>query len=220
MNKSRIFFTLTVMFITFEGIDYSGKSTQANLLAEILRRQGNNVLLLREPGGTAVSERIREILLDKQYPEMTQRAELLLFSAARTQLVSQVIRPALNSETIVICDRFYDSSTAYQGYGRGLNLPDVMALNSFATDGTRPDLTFLVDVTVDEIARRRKSAGLSADRMESAGREFFEKVRDGYRQIAQMERSRCVVVNGMQPVDAIHAQIWSTVQSRLSYSGA
>ena len=139
------------MLITFEGIYYSGKTTQANLLVERLKESRRDVLFLREPGGTPVSEKIRSILLDKRNLDLHSRAELLLFSAARTQLVREVILPALEKRTVVVCDRFYDSTTAYQGYGRGIDLADIRVMNRIATFGITPDRTFLVDVDLDEI---------------------------------------------------------------------
>ncbi|HMD13474.1 MAG TPA: dTMP kinase [Bacteroidota bacterium] len=207
------------MFITFEGIDYSGKSTQAKLLVDVLRQQRYETVLLREPGGTPVSEKVRELVLDKKHLELTQRTELLLFSAARSQLVSEIIRPALDAGTIVVCDRFYDSTTAYQGYGRGIDLADVASLNTIATAGLVPDLSIFVDVTVDEIIRRQHVANVPVDRMESAGREFFERVRAGYHAIAKAEPLRWHIVDGIRSVDVIHKEIVSVVQSRLSHSG-
>ncbi len=204
------------MFITFEGIDCSGKTTQATLLVERLRELGKDVLFLREPGGTTISESIRTLLLDRRHPELTQRAELLLFSAARTQLVSQVIKPALASGRIVVCDRFVDSTTAYQGYGRGLDLGDVAAINRIALCGTTPDLTLFVDVSVEEVARRKSEAGLPADRMESAGTEFFARVRRGYQELATAESGRFVTIDGMQPIEQIRDAVWRAVQSKLS----
>ena len=204
------------MFITFEGLDYSGKTTQAKLLVERLKQLGKEVVFLREPGGTKISEKIRDILLDKQHLEMNQKAELFLFSAARTQLVSEIIFPALQRKAIVVCDRFHDSTTAYQGYGRGLNLHDIEAINLIATTGTTPDLTVLVDIEVKEIVRRRRAAGLSEDRMESAGSQFYENVREGYLTLAQTEPKRFLCINGMRPVQEIHNAIWNVVQQRLS----
>ncbi len=203
------------MFITFEGLDYSGKTTQAALLVKRLQQLGREVLLLREPGGTEISEKVRTILLDNRNREMSLKAELFLFSAARTQLVSQVIRPALQRGTIVVCDRFHDSTTAYQGYGRGLNLDDVHRINTIATDGTIPDVTLFIDIVPDEIIRRRSLAGQSADRMESSGREFYEKARQGFLSLAQMESGRFIVINGMDSVERIHGHIWNAVQQRL-----
>jgi dTMP kinase len=205
------------MLITFEGTDYSGKSTQARMLVEWLEGEKRSVLFLREPGGTLISENIRRVLLDRKHLELTEIAELFLFSAARTQLISQVIRPALREGKIVLCDRFYDSTTAYQGYGRGLALADVKHINRIATSGVVPDLTLLVDVTAEEAARRREAAGQPADRMESAGREFFERVHAGYLAIAREEPARWVIIDGMRPVDAIQADIRTAVASRLSH---
>jgi dTMP kinase len=200
------------MFISFEGIDYSGKTTQAALLVERLKETGKEVLFLREPGGTPVSEKIRSILLDKQNLDLNSRAELLLFSAARSQLVRQVILPALERRAIVVCDRFYDSTTAYQGHGRGIDLAEIRVVNTLATFGAVPERTFLVDVGLEEIARRRKASGLSADRMESEGMAFFERVRRGYLAIAAGEPARIAVIDGARSVEEIHDEIWSDLQ--------
>ena len=202
------------MFITFEGLDFSGKSTQANLLVERLKKAKHVVHFLREPGGTKISERIREILLDRSHLEMTEAAELLLFSASRTQLVAEVIVPALQRGEIVVCDRYYDSTTAYQGYGRGFNLEAVRHINKIATAGTDPDLTILVDIPVDEIERRKAAAGMTFDRMESAGREFYERVRKGYLDIARNEPDRLVLVDGLASIDAVKTQVWQAVERR------
>src|SRR5208283_4229012 len=207
------------MFITFEGIDFSGKSTQAQLLVDILQQFGYKTVLLREPGGTLISEKIRELLLDTKHLELTQRTELLLFSASRAQLVSEIIRPALEAGTVVVCDRFYDSTTAYQGFGRGIDLAEVTSLNTIATGGLVPDLSVFVDVTVDEVLRRQHAVNVSIDRMESAGRDFFERVRSGYHTITKTESRRWHVVDGMRSVEVIHKEILSVVQSRLSHSG-
>jgi dTMP kinase len=203
------------MFITFEGLDSSGKTTQANLLVDRLRASGKEVVFLREPGGTVVSEKIRGVLLDIQHAEINRIAELFLFSAARTQLVDQVICPALRAGKVVVCDRFYDSTTVYQGYGRGIHLDDVVEINRIATSGTTPDLTLLVDVTPEEIERRRQAAGVADDRMESSGDQFFQRVRKGYRTLAQQEPKRIVVVDGMRSVEIIQKEIWNIVQQRL-----
>lgn len=203
------------MLITFEGLDYSGKSTQAKLLVDQLRKFGKEVILLREPGGTTISEKIRDILLDMQHLELTQRAELFLFSAARTQLVTDVIIPALKRGVYVVCDRFYDSTTAYQGFGRNLNIDDVQSINRIATFETKPDLTFFVDIPIDEIFFRQKAAGLASDRMEFSGCHFFEKVRQGYLSIAKTETDRFFVIDGMRRIELIHEEIWSLVQKRI-----
>ncbi len=207
------------MFITFEGLDSSGKSTQAQLLVDDCSKSGRDVLLLREPGGTQVSENIRKILLDKDHRNMTQKAELLLFSAARAQLVNEVILPALTSGKTVICDRYYDSTTAYQGYGRGLNIQEVEALNRIATSGTTPDLTLFVDVELAELRRRRVAAGVVDDRMEASGRQFYEAVQRGYLAIAGAEPHRVVTIDGMRPVEEIHKEIWNIVQKKFITTG-
>lgn len=206
------------MFITFEGIDLSGKSTQAEMLVAKLREVPvggsgirRKIRVLREPGGTAISERLREILLDRKNLEMSPWAELFLFSAARAQLVTEVIRPALAGGEIVVCDRFYDSTTAYQGYGRGLDLDTIQHINAAATGGTNPHLTIFVDIPVEEIERRRISAQLGSDRMESAGRAFFERVRNGYLEIVRREPARVVSVDGTASVEQVHQNVWRAV---------
>lgn len=203
------------MFITFEGIDGSGKTTQANLLVERLKEEGHDCVFLREPGGTEISEKIRMLLLDRDHLAMTQLAELFLFSAARTQLVSEVIRPCLELKKIVVCDRFYDSTTAYQGYGRGIDIESIKKVNSIAAQGVVPDITFILDIELNEIERRRPSGKRNIDRMESGGNLLFEKVRRGYLELARDEPHRCVLVNGMRPRQEIHEEIWGIVQTRL-----
>ncbi len=208
------------MFITFEGIDLSGKSTQAQLLMKRLREERGagggvpEVRFLREPGGTPISERLREILLDRKNTAMHPWTELFLFSAARAQLVAEVIRPALDRGEIVVCDRFYDSTTAYQGYGRGLDLETVRRINTAAANGTDPDLTIVVDIPVEEIGRRRSASGLGTDRMESAGRDFFERVRKGYAEIQHREPHRVVRVDGARTVEEVGQDVWRAVTRR------
>lgn len=202
------------MLITFEGLDSSGKTTQANRLVQACEDAGKDVVFLREPGGTEVSERIRGILLDKELMTLAPETELLLFSAARAQLVHEVICPALRTGKIVVCDRFFDSTTAYQGFGRGLDMNEVQTLNRISTSGTEPDLTFFVDVDLREIQRRRKTLGIMADRIESAGEQFFSKVLDGYRTIAKTESHRVVTINGMRNIEEIHQEIWNIVRQK------
>jgi len=204
------------MFITFEGIDYSGKSTQAKLAAERLASLGRKVRLLREPGGTELSERIRALLLDRANVPIDSVAELMLFSAARAQLVREVILPALAGGAIVICDRFYDSTTAYQGYGRKLPLDEIRSLNRFSTSGTTPDLTLFVDVDPGEIRQRKIRAGQAPDRIESSGDDFFTLVAEGYRAIARDEPGRVAVVAGNGSIEETHAGIWKHVERVLS----
>lgn len=203
------------MFISFEGIDCCGKTTQVARLIERLQSLGHRVLLLREPGGTTISEKIREILLDKRNLKMTQISELLLFSASRSQLVNEVIKPALQQRSIVICDRYVDSTTAYQGYGRGLPLGAVKTINRVATMDVMPALTFFIDITVKEMHERRQASRQEADRMEMGSEEFFHRVREGYHAIAQEEPGRFAVINGQRTVDAVHEEIWQRLEGRL-----
>ena len=205
------------MFISFEGIDGSGKSTQLTLLREWLESHGRTTVTLREPGATKLSESIREILLSNKQ-SITSTAELLLFSAARAHLVETVIRPALERGEVVLCDRYVDSTTAYQGYGRRLDMKDVILCNSLATQGVMPTLTFFIDVPFDEAQLRMHfhPSGTEPDRMEKSGREFFELVRTGYQTIAAKEPERFVVVNGVQERSAIHAEIIRHVESRIA----
>jgi len=203
------------MFVSFEGIDYSGKTTQATLLVERLKQLGKQVVFLREPGGTRVSEKIRTILLDRNHLDISGMTEILLFSAARAQLVHEVILPSLRAGKIVVCDRFYDSTTAYQGYGRGLNLEHVRSLNRIATSGTAPDITILIDINVQESTRRRLAREGAADRMESSGNDFYERVVDGYRQLADAEPDRIVAVDGKRSVEEIQEEVWNIIQKNV-----
>lgn len=204
------------MFISFEGIDGSGKSTQLNLLREWLEQRGKSVVTIREPGATLLSESIREILLSTKQ-SITPTAELLLFSAARTQLVERVIEPTLAAGSIILCDRYVDSTTAYQGYGRGLNMDHVAQISRIATRGVMPELTFFIDVRYEQAQQRMQFAEGAAepDRMERAGSEFFNRVRDGYLTIATAEPKRFVVIDGYRDRDVIHQDILSVVEQRL-----
>ena len=179
------------MFITLEGIDGCGKTTQLKLVNDYFKSKNINTLIIREPGGTVFSEKIREILLSKS-SDITDISELLLFAAARNSLVQNVIRPALKIGTVVICDRFYDSTTAYQGYGRGIDLQQVELINQIATGGLKPDLTFYLNLSIDEANKR--SSRRNKDRIENAGRTFFENVLIGYDKIAQKEPNRVKIV--------------------------
>lgn len=205
------------MFITFEGIDCSGKSTQARLLAEKLQQTGRNVVELREPGNTRLSEHIRDILLNKDYSEINDRTELLLFAASRAQLVSEVILPALYNGNMVICDRFADSSVAYQGYGRGLPLEDIEHINRIATQETEPDMTFYLDIAPEtSVQRSAEREGMHTDRIEEGGVRFFERVIHGYMHLANRHSGRYFVIDGGEPVEKIHAIIWRLVLERLA----
>jgi dTMP kinase len=194
-------------FITFEGGEGSGKSTQSQLLADHLTSAGRTVLRLREPGATPLGESLRELLLHRR-TGMSPEAELLLFLAARAELVRSVIRPALDAGTVVICDRFSDSTFAYQGYGRGLELGRLRTLNDWATGGLVPDLTVLLDVPV-EVGLRRKHGETDAFQLETV--EFHERVRQGYLSLATSEPSRWLVADGTMPVAEIAARITEAV---------
>ncbi len=208
------------LLITLEGIDFSGKSSQAQLLFDKLREKvgtanQDSVLLLREPGGTPISERIRAILLDRSLSMMAPMTELLLYEAARTQLIAEIILPALEKGQLVICDRFYDSSTAYQGYARGIPLTTIKQAHEIATLGIRPDVTFVIDLDPIIAMMRQKNAGRNVDRMESEGLAFYQSVRQGFLQIAQEEPDRVIVVDGSQTIGAIFAEIWRIIQKKI-----
>ena len=207
------------MFITFEGTEGGGKTTQITRLAQRLQKAGQTVRVLREPGGTPIGEEIRHTL--KHSPNnaaMTSEAELLLMNASRAQLVREVIRPALASGEIVVCDRFYDSTTAYQGYGRQLPLAVVEKIISFAVGDTKPDLTLLLHVPleVSEARRRARENGpVVRDRIEQADRAFFERVEQGFAALAAAEPSRIRWIDASASVDAVEAAIWRELEPML-----
>jgi len=204
------------MFITFEGIDCCGKSTQAGLLAETLRQTGRDVVSLREPGDTRLSEHVRDIVLNKEYAEMNDRTELLLFAASRAQLVGEIILPALAADKVVICDRFLDSTVAYQGYGRNLPLEDIVHINRIATQELMPDMTFFIDVAPEMAFERCKErTGKIRDRMEESGVRFYSRVINGYMTIAHRDSGRFYVVDGTNSVEEIRSTIWRLVLERL-----
>jgi dTMP kinase len=195
------------MFITFEGIDFCGKSTQVELLRKFFLQQNKNVEIIREPGGTEISELVRSILLDKKHNRMVMETEIFLFSAARAQLVREKIRPYLNQGIYVISDRFHDSTTAYQGFGRGIDIESVNHINSLAIGETIPDITFFIDISVEEAGKRKsKMKNFDPDRIEVSDADFYNKVRAGYLYIADQE-SRVHVINGMKSIENIHNDI-------------
>ncbi len=199
------------VFISFEGLDGSGKSTQAVMLAAALRARHRFVLETREPGGTPLGERIRELILDPGSPAPTPRAMALLLSAARAQLVEEVIRPALESGTIVITDRYADSTIAYQSFGLGLNRDVLEEITSFATTGVRPDRVILVDIEPETAMQRSKNRG-SRDRLDAQTLAFHRRVRDGYEYLAARQPDLWYRVDGAQSMETVHRCVLAAVE--------
>ncbi len=192
------------LFITFEGTDGTGKSTQIEFAREYFESRGFNVLMSREPGGTSISEKLRDILLDKANGEMSPVTEMMIYAASRAQLVSEVIIPAVNDGTVVICDRFVDSSVAYQAFGRGLG--DMVAeVNSYATTGLAPDITFFMDI--DPEVGRSRIAGGELDRLEQEKSDFFRRVYDGYKRIAASDPGRVKTIDASGTIEEVRAAI-------------
>jgi len=195
------------MFISFEGIDFCGKTTQVKILTKYLEDRDEKILLIREPGGTVISEKIREILLDKKHLSMSTETEILLFSASRAQLVKEIIAPAINRGEYVITDRFFDSTTAYQGFGRGISLESVKLINRFAVGNSIPDITFFIDISLEEVAKRKASQkGRELDRIELSNDDFFNRVRGGYLELCRSEE-RFKYIDGKKSVESIHHEI-------------
>lgn len=191
------------LFITFEGIDGCGKTTQMSLLAEYLKEKGLDVIITREPGSVGLGEKIREILLNYE-GEVSSNCEAFLFLADRAQHIDILVKPAIDAGKVVLCDRHTDSTIAYQGYGRGVDLDRIKMLNNLATSGLKPDLTFIFDLDVNTALQR---VGKSQDRMESAGIEFFEKTRNGYLEIGKEEPDRVKVINSNDSIENIFDQV-------------
>lgn len=200
-------------FITLEGIDGCGKSTQSRLLMTALRDAGYEVLHLREPGGVRISEKIRAVLLDPENGEMGDVCELLLYEAARAQLVHEVIAPALAVGTTVVCDRFYDSTTAYQGYADGLDLQTVAQANALAVDGHRPDLTLVFDIDPEAAYARRVDRDGGEDRLEAKGLAFQRKVAEGFRAIAKTEPGRVKLIDASEDIAHVYLRTIAEVRA-------
>ena len=202
-------------FITFEGGEGCGKSTQVRRLKEALEAEGHEVLLTREPGGTRLSELIRGLLKDEREDPPCDRAELLLFLAARAQLVRNVIRPALDAGTWVVSDRFSDSTFAYQGYGRGLPLDVLRLANDFACEGLKPDLTVLLDVDTEtsraRLRKREAATNTTADRIEQAGDAFHARLRQGFLEMAAQEPNRIVTIEASGTPDEVWEKVWKSL---------
>lgn len=201
------------IFITIEGPDGAGKSTQIELLKEYLEKKGYDSVVTREPGGTNISEAIREIILNPQYKEMSYMTELLLYAAARAQLVNQIIEPALSEGKAVICDRFVESSAVYQGIGRGLGITTVYEVNNYALGDVKPELTIFMDLDAEDGLKRKKNQA-TLDRMEQEDIAFHMRVVEGYRHLAELYPERIVPIDATLPVSEIHSKIVEEVEKR------
>jgi dTMP kinase len=212
------------LFITFEGPDGSGKTTQINLLGAALEKRGYPLLQTREPGGTPIGDQIRRVLHDTANTAMRSTTEILLYSASRAQLVEEVIRPALAAGQIVLCDRYADSTLAYQGYGRQLNLETLRTITTFATAGLRPDLIIYLDLSVEEGLRRKRLAHETQDaewnRLDQETVDFHRRVHEGYRKLAAEEPDRWIMVEANRPAEAVHREIVKAVLVRLGWPKA
>ncbi len=204
------------MFITFEGPDGSGKTTQLALLAAYLEAQGRPVVRTREPGGTRIGDQIRACLHDVQNTAMMPTAEILLYSASRAQLVAEVIRPNLAAGRIVLCDRYADSTLAYQGYGRGLALDLLREITRFATAGLQPDLTLLFDLDVTAGLARRQMGQAEMNRMDLQAIHFYERVQAGYHALAAAEPARWVIISADRPIAVVQAELRALIDGRLA----
>lgn len=198
-------------FITFEGVEGSGKSTQVGLLASHLKEEGSDIVVTREPGGTRIGEYIRNITHNRENVDLTAVAEAYLMSAARAQLVREIIRPALMDKKIVIVDRFIDSSLVYQGYGRELGQDSIWQLNELGLDGVIPDLTILLDVSV-EVGFSRRNGTEKIDRLDLQQKDFYDRVYKGYRKLAQDYKDRYFVIDGSMSIEEVANIIWEKVK--------
>jgi dTMP kinase len=207
------------IFITFEGIDGSGKTTQIELLNSFLKQSGFDVVVTREPGGTDIGDKIRKILLDSKNIQMSYRAETLLFLASRAELVSKVIQPSLNQGKIVICDRFFDSTIAYQGIARQLGAEKILDMSLWATENIIPDLTFLLSIDVWECENRIKNGKKKKDRIEKEEIDFKSKIQEGYMQLAGKNKERFVIVDGCLDIESVFTVVKSNTLRVLKSKG-
>ena len=203
------------MFITFEGPDGSGKTTQLNKLIPVLESEGLDVVRTREPGGTDIGDQIRSVIMNMKNKSMHPRAEILLFCASRAQLVEELIRPSLAAGKIILCDRYADSTMAYQGYGHGLDRTALTQLLDFATGGLKPDLTLLFDISAEAGLRRRISNHEEWNRMDDYALQFHERVRNGYLTMAAAEPDRWVVINADRSPEEIHKEVVSVIEKKI-----
>lgn len=207
------------IFITFEGPDGAGKTTQMRMLGERLEMLGKEVVYTREPGGTRISEEIRDILLNPSHSEMSDRTEALLYAASRAQHVEEFIKPALMAGKIVLCDRFTDSTIAYQGFGRGIDVSFLDKLNRIAVAGVNPDLTLVLDIDpaqgIDRISEKRVRAGQAKDRIELENIEFHKRVREGFRCLVAANPQRCKTVDAGRDPETVHNEVYKQVKEVL-----
>ena len=201
-------------FITFEGVEGSGKSTQVGKLASKLREEKYAIEVVREPGGTRIGELIRHITHDRENVDLTAVSEVYLMAASRAQLVREIIRPAMDNGRLVIADRFIDSSLAYQGYGRNLGEDVVTSINKLALDGVFPDITIFLDITPEEGFKRRNGTE-KIDRLDLQQKEFYERVYQGYKKLAEKYKDRYVLVGGNKSIDEVADQIWDRLKVKL-----
>ena len=202
-------------FITLEGGEGAGKSIQVEILTSHLREEGYNVVVTREPGGTRIGEQIRQITHNQENVDLDGKTEAYLMAAARAQHVAEVIQPSLDAGRVVVCDRFVDSSIAYQGYGRKLGPELIANLNSMAVNGAVPDLTILLDVPPHLGMKRRRTAEKSKDRLDLQEADFYDRVYEGYRTLARTNSSRYLVIDAAKSIEAVAEQIWRAVKDRL-----
>ncbi|MHB8172170.1 MAG: dTMP kinase [Thermincolia bacterium] len=211
---------MTGIFITMEGPDGAGKTTQVKLLGQYLTNQGRQVVFTREPGGTRISEAIRQLVLDPAYGEMADKTEILLYAAARAQHVRELIIPALEEGKVIICDRFIDSTLAYQGYGRGIDPGLIKTVNEMAIEGVKPHLTLVFDLEpgdgLDRIKERQRG---EVDRLEGESLAFHQRVRQGFLAIASEAGQRCKVINALEPMEQVHQQVVQRVEAYLRGEG-
>jgi dTMP kinase len=203
------------MFITLEGPDGSGKSSQIGPLAAFLRQQGHDVIETREPGGTQIGDQIRNVIMNLKNNRMFPTSEILLFQASRAQLVREVILPALGAGKVVLCDRYTDSTLAYQGYGHQTELEELRRIVDYATGGLKPDLTLYLDIDAEEGLRRRSDGGEEWNRLDDYALEFHRRVRDGYHEMIKAEPERWVTIDGGQPPEQVQADLQRAVLARL-----
>ena len=204
------------LFISMEGPDGSGKTMQMDMLEQDLRQRGLDVLRSREPGGTAISEKIRDMLLDPANTEMSSRTEALLYAASRAQHVEQVLKPALDGGKIVLCDRYVDSSLVYQGIGRGLGIPAIEEINAFATGGLQPDVTIVLQIDFEEGLRRKGRQNGSLDRMEAQKEDFLRRIHDGFTHLKDLDPDRVFLIDGANPPDKVFREIQNVLKPFLT----